>query len=38
MTEQKLVQKDRVFSEIEISNTFILQKNGIQAMLNPSYS
>jgi len=26
MTEQKLVQKDRVFSEIEISNTFILQK------------
>lgn len=38
MTEQKLVQKDRVFSEMEISNIFILQKNGIQAMLNPSYS
>lgn len=26
MTEQKLVQKDRVFSEIEISITFFLQK------------
>lgn len=38
MIEQKLVQKDGVFSEMENSNTFFAPKNGMQAMLNPSYS
>ncbi|GEM_PF-3600222 len=38
MIERGLVPKDRVFSEIEIDNTFDMLKNGIQAMLDPSYS